>query len=333
MSEPTDGIVLLSKQSGMTSFSSLWQVKNALGTKRIGHTGTLDTFAEGLLVVMTGHLTRLVSRVTDCDKEYEALVVFGSETDTLDPDGRTVAEGPLPDLNTVQSMLPEFTGRIMQTPPAYSAVHVDGKRASDRIRDGETVALPPRPVTIHSTEILGTFKISGGSASGSDPVASVVLRISCSKGTYIRSLARDIALACGSRAHLGALRRTRIGPFFLDDAAGRALLEPFGTVLPARFGEGEKPPEVPASEIRESFLSFSPELAARLGLASIMLDEKRIPDFFSGREISPLWFRDLPADALTDGEHRVVFCRGKLAGMVHSDCGRIRYDFVGGMPS
>lgn len=212
----SSGIVLLAKQSGRTSFSSLFQVKRALNTTKVGHTGTLDAFADGLLVVLTGSLTRLVPYITNFDKTYLALVEFGSETDTLDPTGKIIKQTEkIPAEDEVRSVLPKFIGEIEQVPPLYSAIHVDGKRASDIARDGKTAEIKPRKVRISSINLLDFYE------------KYALIEVSCSKGTYIRSLARDIALACGSFGHLRALRRTNVGPYNLKDAVGAENLDDF----------------------------------------------------------------------------------------------------------
>ncbi|ULQ61110.1 tRNA pseudouridine(55) synthase TruB [Brucepastera parasyntrophica] len=187
-----EGIILFAKSAGKTSFSSLWQIKNALETKKVGHTGTLDSFADGLLVLLSGKMTRLAPYITACDKEYKALIEFGAETDTLDPDGKVIMEAPLPLFRTVRNILPSFTGNIMQKPPLFSAIHVDGERASDRIRKGEQIELPPRPVTVYSIEILEARDPGGNMAGDDSQLANLTVRVRCSKGTYIRSLARTL---------------------------------------------------------------------------------------------------------------------------------------------
>ncbi|GHT68697.1 hypothetical protein FACS1894110_16860 [Spirochaetia bacterium] len=206
------GLLLLNKKSGLTSFDSLNAVKKALGTGKVGHTGTLDKFASGLLVVLAGRAVKLTPWFSLCTKEYEGTIRFGAETDTLDPEGEIVAEGPVPSREALEKALPLFQGDILQTPPLYSAIHVDGKRASERARSGESLEMKKRPVTIHALELL----------SWEPPLARV--RVRCSSGTYIRSLARDIALAAGSRAHLVALKRTQVAGFRLtaemEDSSG-----------------------------------------------------------------------------------------------------------------
>jgi tRNA pseudouridine55 synthase len=206
------GLILIDKPVGLTSFQLLSPVKRAAGTKKVGHAGTLDKFASGLMLVLIGQATRFVQFLTAEDKEYVADIRFGEETETLDPEGAVTERAAPPDRETVEQILPRFTGAISQRPPAFSAVHIDGKRAYKRALDGEVPEMPEREVTIHSLELLewdGDRSEAGSRAR---------IRVSCSKGTYIRSLARDIALAAGSRGHLSALRRTRVGEFTVDMA-------------------------------------------------------------------------------------------------------------------
>ena len=201
-----NGYLLLRKRPGISSFDALGLVKRSLDTGRVGHSGTLDKFAEGLLVVLVGRSTRLVPWFTGCDKIYEGRISFGAETDTLDPEGAVVAEAPAPSSEALLAALPAFRGSIKQAPPLYSSVHVNGMRAHEIARSGESVDMKERPVVIHLLELVS---YNGGFAD---------IRVHCSKGTYIRSLARDIALACGSRAHLAALKRTNVAGFSLADA-------------------------------------------------------------------------------------------------------------------
>jgi tRNA pseudouridine55 synthase len=200
------GYILLNKETGVTSFGALNNVKKALSTSKVGHTGTLDKFASGLLLVLTGKSLKLAQWFSGSDKYYEGTIEFGAETDTLDPEGLTIAQAPIPSKEALVSVLPQFRGDILQEPPVYSALHIDGERASSRARSGETVEMKKRPVSIYSLELV-SYK---------PPFA--VIRVHCSKGAYIRSLARDIALAIGSRAYLAALNRTQIAGFRLSDA-------------------------------------------------------------------------------------------------------------------
>ena len=258
------GIVLLKKQPGKTSFSSLSSVKRALGTTKVGHTGTLDSFADGLLVVLVGKLTHLVPHITNFDKTYIALVEFGTETDTLEPTGQVIKTGRIPTKEEVESVLPKFMGEIDQIPPAYSALHVDGKRASDLIREGKSVELKSRKITISSIKLLDFSE------------KYLRIEVSCSKGTYIRSLARDIANACGTVAHLKELRRTRVGPFCLEDAVGTD----YDCENEAEFYE----------KIRSSLLDMTPEVASLCGMDACVLAPRYISDFNNGRPLKAKMF-------------------------------------------
>ncbi|MDR3020205.1 MAG: tRNA pseudouridine(55) synthase TruB, partial [Treponema sp.] len=198
------GIIFFDKPTGITSFDALRDIKRSLGTGKVGHTGTLDKFAQGLLIVLTGRDLKLSRWFTSCDKKYLAKIRFGLETDTLDPEGKPIAEAPLPSREDVEQVLPQFTGDILQAPPAYSAMRINGKRASDLTRSGEAPEMKKRPVKIHQLELQ----------SWQPPFAEIFVH--CSSGTYIRSLARDIALAAGSRGHLVELTRTQVADFLLE---------------------------------------------------------------------------------------------------------------------
>jgi tRNA pseudouridine55 synthase len=200
------GLLLLHKKSGLTSFEALHEVKRALKTSKVGHTGTLDKFAQGLLPVLAGRAVKLSPWFTHADKQYRGKIHFGLETDTLDPEGRIIAQGPLPDRQAVEEALDGFRGEILQAPPAYSAIHLGGKRASELARSGETPEMKKRAVTIYRLDL----------AAWEPPFAEIEVR--CSSGAYIRSLARDLALAAGSRGYLAALTRTRFAGFDLSQA-------------------------------------------------------------------------------------------------------------------
>lgn len=330
MAPTTDGIVLLAKQSGITSFSSLWQIKNALKTKKIGHTGTLDTFAEGLLVALVGRYTKLVPYFSDCDKEYLGEIRFGTETDTLDPDGVSVLTAPLPLYQAIIESLDSFRGAILQRPPEFSALHINGRRASDLVRKGESVDMPPRSVTIHSLEIISACTEGGASAMPDDTVLTMVVRVICSKGTYIRSLARDIARQSGSVAHLSALRRTRTGPFLLENAAGNSVLEAFPPAKRAVYGQGVKPPEAAQAEILGAVCAFSPDIALAVGLDSCSLDPLHIEDFRHGRKLDTRWFSAINARKSTANGKAAVFCGSDFLGVVNGISRVPHYDFVAG---
>ena len=232
-------IVLFAKKTGRTSFSSLYTIKKALKTNKVGHTGTLDSFASGLLVVCAGSLTRLAGRITAFDKTYQAVIKFGEETDTLEHTGKVIRTAELPELSDLEKAFEKWSGKIMQVPPAFSALHLNGKRASDLARSGASVEIAPRPVEVYSYKIIDvlfedgsslvddTTKTCGESRGANKKVLACLAEFTVSKGTYIRSLARDIANSCGSAGHLAGLLRTKVGKFCLKDAAGFSSLQEF----------------------------------------------------------------------------------------------------------
>lgn len=201
-----NGFLILDKAPGISSRHALAHASKTLGARKAGHAGTLDPFASGVLVCLFGRYTRLSDWFMAGTKGYDASICFGSETDTLDPEGLVIARAALPTLTQLEQSLAAFRGQIQQVPPAHSAIHVNGKRSYELARKGQEVELAPRSVFIHE---LTLADYSNGTA---------LVRVGCGKGTYIRSLARDIALACGSRAYLSALRRTAVGPFTIQHA-------------------------------------------------------------------------------------------------------------------
>ena len=213
------GWIILDKPVGLGSTKAVSAVKRALrdaGEPRtkVGHGGTLDPLASGVLSIAIGEATKLAGRMLDATKQYAFRVSFGAETDTLDTEGEVVATSDVhPTASEIEAILPRFTGPIEQVPPAYSALKVDGKAAYARARAGELLEMKPRTVTIHELQLLSA---TGDKA---DFIATV------SKGTYIRSLARDIARALHTVGHVTMLRRTRAGPFGLDHAVSLDFLE------------------------------------------------------------------------------------------------------------
>jgi tRNA pseudouridine55 synthase len=214
MDHDTSGLLLLDKEEGLTSFSALNLIKKRLGTGKVGHTGTLDKFAGGLLLVLAGRAVKLAPWFSRLDKEYEGTIRFGAETDTLDPEGDELFFGEIPSREAVEKVLPLFKGDILQAPPAYSAIHIAGKRASELARAGKKPEMKKRPVSVYSLEI----------SFWAPPLAGI--RLSCSSGTYVRSLVRDLAAAAGSRASLAALKRTRVAGFDLSAASREPTLRP-----------------------------------------------------------------------------------------------------------
>lgn len=202
-----DGILVVSKPAGPTSHDVVALVRRLTGVRRVGHGGTLDPFAVGVLPVFIGRATRMVEYHLADQKGYQASVVFGARSSTDDIDGEmTPVDGPPPSRDQVEAALDAFRGEIEQVPPDHSAVHVGGKRAYEVARGGEKPELSPRPVTIHSLELS-----HWDTADPDRPMAE--LQVRCSAGTYVRSLARDLGERIGSGAYLGALTRTASGPF------------------------------------------------------------------------------------------------------------------------
>ncbi|MGI9649353.1 MAG: tRNA pseudouridine(55) synthase TruB [Acidimicrobiia bacterium] len=205
-----EGFLLVDKPTGWTSHDVVTKVRGLAGTRKVGHAGTLDPMATGLLVLGLGRATRLLRFVSDRSKVYEARAQFGVATDTLDADGTETAREPMPvSRQDVEQALEAFRGDIDQVPPMTSAIKMSGRKLYELAREGKEVERPPRPVTIHGLEVTG-FEASDFPIVG--------LRAECSSGTYVRSLADDIAVSLGGRAHLVALRRTSIGSLQVQDA-------------------------------------------------------------------------------------------------------------------
>ena len=220
------GWIILDKPLGLGSTQAVAAVKRNLreagfGKVKVGHGGTLDPLATGVLPIALGEATKLCGRMLDASKTYDFTICFGTETSGLDAEGEVVATSDhRPSLAQVEAALAQFTGPIAQIPPAYSAIKIDGQRAYDLARAGAVVAVQSRAVTVHELYIHKDTAIEG--------LNSITLTANVSKGTYIRSLARDIAYAAGTVGHVAMLRRTRAGPFNLDSAISLDKLNAFG---------------------------------------------------------------------------------------------------------
>lgn len=267
------GIAIVDKPRGMTSHDVVGRARRALRTREVGHAGTLDPMATGVLVLGVGEGTKLLTFLTAVDKTYEATLALGVSTDSLDADGQvdetaSVPEGVLAELEALScdgrpgdrllGAIASELARTSQVPPSYSAIHVAGERAHALARRGEVVALPARPITVRALEVL--------SATLGEPPA-LSLRVSADKGYYVRSLARDLAQALGTVGHLTSLRRTRSGCFDANEALSLADLAAV--------------PLVPLAE------------AARRALPTIVLDEPRARDARHGKRIAPEHLGDL----------------------------------------
>lgn len=268
-----DGFLILNKPAGQTSYRVLREVARYFGPKtKAGHAGTLDSFATGVLVCLFGRYTRLSDYFMAAHKAYRATIHFGLETDTLDPEGQIIRRADLPSLAAVQRSLAQFRGQIQQVPPAYSALHVDGKRAYERVRQGEILQMKSRAVDISRLELICFDQ------------DKAIIEVNCSKGTYIRALARDIGAASGSCAYLSALCRTASGSFSLDEAI-----------------------ELPAlSTDRNILRSLTPALAADLGYGCRFLSGQAARDFTHGLPLSRLAFEN-PLPLLQTGSSLMIF--------------------------
>ena len=293
-------MLVVDKPPGPTSHDVVRRLRKALGTPAVGHCGTLDPMATGVLVVAVGEATKLVPWLTAADKTYEAEVAFGVETDTLDAQGREVRTVP-PGAALAGALLASQGGvadpmladaleaeraRSTQVPPAYSAIRRDGERAMDRARRGETVELEGREVRLREVDLVGCH---------ADP-PSLALRLTVSKGYYVRSLARDLAATLGTVGHLTALRRTRSGSFGIADAV--AL-------------------DAPAEALRARMLPL--EVAASMALPVVRLTEAGTREARHGRAV--------PADAmdrLVEGDAAWLSPEGTLVAI-----GRVGADGTG----
>ncbi len=267
------GWVVLDKPIGMTSTHAVSVIKHLFKAKRAGHAGTLDPLASGCLPIALGEATKTVPFVVDGRKTYLFTVRWGEERDTDDAEGRVVnTSESRPDRAAIQALLPRFVGTIAQVPPRFSAVKIGGERAYDLARDGETVEIAPRAVTIHRLDLI----------EAADP-DHAVLAAECGKGTYVRALARDLGRALGALGHVCALRRSRVGPFGEGDMISLERLE--SLCHRAAVGEGHLadillPIETALDDIPA--LAVSPADAARLHSGQAVLLRGRDAAVFRG---------------------------------------------------
>ena len=212
-----NGWLILDKPQGLTSNQALGRLKRLYNPKKAGHAGTLDPLATGVLPIAFGEATKTVAHVVDCEKTYDFTIRWGVETDSDDAEGQPVrTSGERPSREAIEAALPVFIGDIMQVPPCYSAIKVDGERAYDLARDGDVVELTPRPVSVYELEI-------------EEAISPELTRLicACGKGTYVRSIARDLGRSLGCYGHIAALRRTSVGPFDEENAISLEKLEQF----------------------------------------------------------------------------------------------------------
>jgi tRNA pseudouridine55 synthase len=301
----TDGCILFYKKAGLTSFEALTPLKKALPRKtKVGHTGTLDKFAEGLMLVLTGRLTRLNPLLSGFDKAYRAVIAFGAETDTLDPEGMVIKTAPLPAADSLAAVLESFTGLQEQIPPVYSAIHINGERASARARSGEQVAMPTRSVSVYKIDLIAAEHTADGR------VKAITIDVSCSKGTYIRSLARDIGRRLHSAASLTALTRTGTG-IYREEVSSWA------------FSADEA--VTAADFLPEKHLISAVALSRRLpGVSGVTVKEEYSRLVENGNKPEESWFTAKP-----EGHEILIFDRDqKLLAAAGEKGGQWSYRFV-----
>ena len=305
-------------------------------------------------MLLTGQLTRLADIISAEKKTYEAWVEFGTETDTLDPEGEPVLIAPLSSYKNLTESIPSFLGKILQRPPEFSAIKINGKRASDRIRRGEKIEIAEREIEIFKIDIKRIITDGGLEFTKKDflnintelKIKYAHIRVECSKGTYIRSLVRDLARKASSCAYVRALRRTAVGNFKLEDAAGFSFLNDFSTAPENLFlketktldaAAGKKfyeQKEIAPLEIRAKAFSFSPKAAENLKLPYLFLDGKYLNDFYNGKKIKFSWF--LNADEVLENitasnlENKkiCVFCDNLWIGIIGLNKNCLKYKTV-----
>jgi tRNA pseudouridine55 synthase len=269
------GLVVVDKPSGITSHDVVARVRRLAGTRKVGHAGTLDPMATGVLVVGVERATRLLGHLMLTDKAYDATIRLGVATTTDDAEGDVVSTGSTSGIeeDLVRQVLAEFVGDLRQVPTAVSAIKIDGKRAYQRARAGEAVELEPRPVTVHELVVHGLRR--------DGDVLDVDVSLRCSSGTYVRAIARDAGARLGVGGHLTALRRTAVGPYAL--AAARTL-----------------------DQLAEAFEIVPIAEAARTAFASLGLDDEQARDVRVGRSLD-LELTGLTALFAPDGEFLALY--------------------------
>jgi len=270
-----DGWLVLDKPVGLTSNDALTRLKKILHPQKVGHAGTLDPLASGCLPIALGEATKTVSFVMDGRKVYRFSVRWGIETETDDTEGEAVATSDTrPSPEEIRAVLPEFTGTILQVPPAYSAIKVDGERAYDLARAGETVELQPREIDVHRLDLVDC------------PDADhAVFEAECGKGTYVRALSRDIARRLSTRGHVTELRRLVVGPFDEEDMIPLATVEDLGQCAPGGgLSEAHASLILPVATALDDIpaLAVSRQDAARLRKGQGVLLRGRDAPAFSG---------------------------------------------------
>lgn len=286
MNSPSHGILVIDKPAGPTSFQVVQRVRRLLGVKKVGHLGTLDPFATGVLPLCIQEATKLTPFLADFPKTYRATMLLGVATDTQDLTGAVISRAThLPAPETISSALAELVGEHWQTPPMYSAIQVQGRRLYHYARQGLSVTVPPRPIQIYALSV--------------DNIAlpEVTFTVTCSKGTYIRTLAADLGQQWGCGAHLTGLRRLQVGPFTLDQAI--PLPNPAAVA--------------PASNIWEHLIPLAECLPH---LTAVEVDNDTAVRLHQGQAIEVVWKPGCPAPA--PGTYLKIICRQMLVAVAIS---------------
>ncbi|WP_084104362.1 tRNA pseudouridine(55) synthase TruB [Demequina sp. NBRC 110056] len=295
--EPAPGLVLVDKPAGWTSHDVVGRMRRLAGTRKVGHAGTLDPMATGLLVIGIGRATKLLTYVVGHDKVYEATIRLGQTTVTDDAEGDVTATADATDVTSPQiaDAIAGLTGDIQQVPSSVSAIKIDGERAYKRVREGEDVELPARPVTVHAFSVLGARR--------EGTFIDLDVRVDVSSGTYVRALARDLGAALGVGGHLTALRRTSVGDLEIKDAA---TLDALGDIVEAG---GEVP---------------------RLGLGSAAADIMPVHALSETEAVALGYGQWLDADAgiAWDGPLAALDPAGDLVAIVRPEGGRLKPEVV-----
>jgi tRNA pseudouridine55 synthase len=298
----TSGLLLVDKPQGVTSHDVVARTRRLLGTRKVGHAGTLDPMATGLLLLGVDSSTRLLTYLVGLDKEYTATIRLGVSTDTDDAEGETLQTADASGVTdeALAAGIAALTGPIEQVPSTFSAIKVDGRRAYDRARAGEEVELKSRPVTIRAFDVLAVERDAD--------VVDVSVRVVCTSGTYIRALARDLGADLGVGGHLTALRRTEVGPFSVADAVD----------LP----DARSDPEGAAAFDGEGALIDPADVASRL-FPVVRFDADAVRDLVHGKRVE--------LDAPDAGLAAALTPEGRLAALVELRGGRARV--LLGLPS
>lgn len=284
------GWLVIDKPRDMGSTDVVNQTRRLFNAKKNGHTGTLDPFATGVLPIAFGEATKLIPFVTDGDKEYEFIIQWGAATASGDTESEVVARlDKIPSKEEILNVIPDFIGEIKQIPPAYSAIKINGQRAYDLVRKGENVEIPERIVTIYNLELLEEL---------ADNRAK--FRVKCSKGTYVRTLGQDMALALGTLGYLTELRRTKCGKFSLDDTI---LLENLKNM-------------VHSDDLKKVLL---PVITSLRDIAELAVTEADAAKLRQGQAISPRLYQD---KNLKEGA-AVAVCNGELVAILRIEEKRI----------